>query len=75
MALYIKTDVTQESIHVGNMFPLNRINYVEEIQADGHELEWILSNVSGIPLPLKTVSIVRWYGDDAKFITYLFGRS
>lgn len=41
---------------------------VDEVTADGHELEFILENIQGIPCPKKPLRMVTWYGDDAKFI-------
>lgn len=49
--------------------------HVEFIQVDGHELEYIqdrfINNGNGIatiPSINEFVKIMRWYGDDAKFI-------
>lgn len=39
---------------------------VIEVQADGDELDWVKSNITGIPFNKNTVQ--SWYGDIAKFI-------
>ncbi len=39
---------------------------VVKVQADGHELEYIKANFSGIPM--ANCRVVRWTGDMAKFI-------
>lgn len=59
--------------HVGEP-PINSLaSNIKFVQADGDELEKILSLVKGIPTTTKAVQ--RWYGDDAKFIHFsLFGQ-
>jgi hypothetical protein len=48
---------------------LDSISLVKEVQADGHELEWIQENISGIPFCKPEVKRVQcWYGEHAKFI-------
>jgi hypothetical protein len=48
---------------------LDSISLVKEVQADGHELEWIGDNISGIPFCKPEVKRVQcWFGDHAKFI-------
>jgi hypothetical protein len=37
------------------------------IQADGHELDFILANFTNLPYP-KGRRVVRWYGETARFI-------
>ena len=39
---------------------------VEDVQADGDELDRIKKHFTN--LPMTTARVVRWYGDDAKFI-------
>lgn len=68
MGLFISTDITEQSFHLGMKFPRERVKYVEQVQADGYELQWIMSNLSGLPFPIEPVRIVTWYGDHAKFI-------
>lgn len=46
---------------------LGVVNLVAEVQADGHELEWIQKNITGIPQCMLT-RVQTWFGDDAKFI-------
>lgn len=53
--------VPQRPSHDGLRF--DRIAYV---QADGHELERIRATMTN--LPMSTAQVVRWYGDDARFI-------
>lgn len=67
--------------HIGNKKPIDVIDMeclgqkyqetadfsdVIEIQADGHELEHIQANFSGIPMSTKRV--VNWKGEIAQFI-------
>jgi len=88
--LYIITKAGQEGWHIGDhkkeMAWYKGLNpqYVEEIQADGDELELILSTCgNSIPVALKNTQIKtsmgkrttktpkrvqNWYGDHAKFI-------
>ena len=55
--------------HVGSEITRKfRINNIVEVQADGHELEWIRKNVSGIPM--HSGRIVNWFGSDAQFVFY-----
>lgn len=55
--------------HVGDKIPAS-IQHGEDtcrlLQADGHELEWIKANISGIPMSKNPV--VSWTGDFAQFI-------
>lgn len=55
--------------HVGEPFPCPKsiIGNIEEIQADGDELETIKTNITGIPWARR--SVISWFGDDAKFIS------
>lgn len=43
------------------------IKNVEEIQADGGELDLILRVCQNIPV-VTTTNVMRWFGDDARFI-------
>lgn len=55
--------------HIPNLGSFGNIepSDIVEIQADGHELEHILTNIKGIrTAPNKRV--VRWFGDEARFI-------
>lgn len=65
--LYIDTIAGNlpENVHVGQAIGTraSRINYV---QASGDELEYIRHRYRNIPM--VTSKVVRWYGDDAKFI-------
>lgn len=77
--MYIVSDITdsygnqttvEETWYVGNKITpsLKRaIRDVLEVQADGDELMHILKNFSGIPQH-NTRRVVRWFGDDARFI-------
>ena len=59
------------SWHIGEIINLDEIQDVTEVQADGHELEWVLENISNIPIWNKnsaSKSVLNWYGDHAKFI-------
>lgn len=55
--------------HIGERNPVEyqEIRQVVEVQADGDELEYILKHFKGIPT-VDNCSVVRWFGDDAKFI-------
>ena len=46
-----------------------RANEVVAVQADGDELEFVLSNFGNLPRTLPVDRrVMRWYGDHAKFI-------
>lgn len=69
MALYITfEDNSGTNWHIGEKNPVEygKVNFVREVQADGHELDHIHGNFSRIPEANKRV--VRWFGDHAKFI-------
>lgn len=55
--------------HKGETLPVTReqIVYVQEVQADGAELELILYKFQNLPW-VRAKSVQRWYGDLAKFI-------
>ena len=58
------------SWHVGTFAPPTHdgvdVHEVVSVSADGHELEKIRAEITGIPMSKKR--LVTWYGDDAKFI-------
>lgn len=58
---------TSKAWHVGSPRPLVHINDVDSVQADGDELQYIMDNFSSLPM-VKGRWVVRWHGDDAKFI-------
>ena len=66
MPLIVTTSKYEETFHVGDKIPRWYSSEVKEIQANGDELEHILSKNNNIPTSSKRV--VRWYGDHAKFI-------
>lgn len=52
-------------------FPSSNVEFVVEVQADGHELELILFRYPGLPHVLRDIpgsKVQRWFGDQAKFI-------
>ena len=51
--------------HVGEAMPKFEISKVVEVQADGHELEFIKFRFE---VPYMCGKIIIWYGDFAKFI-------
>ncbi len=55
--------------HVGEKNPINRksIAMINEVQADGDELDYIYTHIPNLPAFPERKS-VRWFGDDAKFI-------
>ena len=60
-----------QELHVGEAFTcrtrgINIWEDVTEIQADGHELEWIRRNFAN--LPCSHFRVCNWYGDHAKLI-------
>lgn len=71
-------DVTESTWHVGEKFPIlyHGIRRVQEIQADGDELNAITRRLEGIPYSLRTAvdgnfshsRVQRWFGDFAKQI-------
>jgi hypothetical protein len=71
MALYIiQKNKEAISCHVNKhgkvMVPDMQLDAIEEIQADGHELDYIKNNFSGIPMCNKR--LVIWRGPFAEFI-------
>jgi hypothetical protein len=67
-------DLISTGWHVGQPNPINfhNVNKVVEVQADGDELLFIATQFRNIPMALKP-SVVRWFGDDAKFIAANLG--
>lgn len=68
----IHLGVTEEfSWHVGSPEfadgKFNSSEYFVEVQADGHELEYILQNFTGL-LIRKDRRVITWSGDAAEFI-------
>ena len=53
--------------HVGGGRPGVNLEQVEEIQADGDELEHIKQNFTNFPMA-NHVRVVRWRGEHARFI-------
>lgn len=54
--------------HVGEVFPIFPVDVLDAIvmvQADGHELEHIYEKTNWVRIPRP---VVKWFGDDAKFI-------
>lgn len=59
------------SWHVGQGNPVayNEVADVEEVQADGDELQHIQDMfLKTAPLPMPRNRVVRWFGDHAKLI-------
>lgn len=53
--------------HTGEKIYLPPQSEVVEVQADGHELEWIKENFNNIPYH-KLNRVQNWSGDMARFI-------
>jgi len=71
MALDILINGKYKSWHVGEKNPVayNEVQDVEEVQADGDELEHIKDMfLNQMPLPTPRNRVVRWFGDHAKLI-------
>ncbi len=69
--LYVELkDGTELQWHTGEKIRLlaENISDVVEVQADGHELEWVETHTKNIPLAVGSLSVHRWFGDHAKFI-------
>lgn len=74
MLYIINKDNSQKTWHVGESFNVNEgiqvfLNNVVEIQADGDELNFIVTNMVNLTYP--KLRVVTWYGDVAKQITWL----
>jgi hypothetical protein len=52
-------------LHIGDEFNFNPLR-VDEVQADGDELEYIRNEFSN--LRMSRGRVVTWFGDDARFI-------
>lgn len=64
-------------LHVGTSLPMLVNEELIEIQADCDELDFILRNFKYIPLAWEerggqksVVSVMKWFGDTAKFIYF-----
>ena len=68
VAININGKKMEKSWHVGES-PISSefIDYIEVIQADCDELEYIFKKFSNIPY-VSNKRVVRWFGDHAKFI-------
>lgn len=75
MFIVVLNDGQEISFHIGTKKPeiwqpkdqTKSKRFVTEIQADCDELKHILVNFANLPF-LPDRSVVRWFGDDAKFI-------
>ena len=65
MIYFVTANGVESTTHVHCPCPVKPED-VTEVQADGDELELIRNEMSGIPM--SRGRIVRWFGDDAKFI-------
>jgi len=72
MAFYVVTNNAEHLLHLGEMFQKDQfdIHDIIEVQACGHELDYVNEHLSGIPKSKKRVC--NWFGDDAKFIASQF---
>ena len=43
---------------------------IDYVQADGDELDYVLNTFIYLPRPLTGKPVVKWFGDDAKFIYF-----
>lgn len=50
-----------------NFFTPENIAEIVEVQLDGHELEYVRQDMTGIPMH-KNKRVQKFYGDHAKFI-------
>lgn len=60
------TSHAEHGWHLGEARPKVNVDQVDYIQADGHELEWIIER--WIRLPYFSGGVSTWYGDTAKMI-------
>ena len=68
--LYVVTNKHERTWHYGEPKPkINDDETVLEVQADNDELEHIREKFPLVPYP-KNNSVVRWFGDMAKFIAH-----
>ena len=70
MYIIFRNDQEKE-FHVGDkiprLFTKDLISLVEEVQADGDELQYILESFNNLP-KAGFRRVQRWFGDNAKFI-------
>jgi hypothetical protein len=66
--MYIVTNSTETVWHVGQWRPTVPSLPVTEIQVDGHELEWVRKNVTGLGVPTGSPQVQTWRGADARKI-------
>lgn len=59
-------DHSVKDLHLGSATERSRAPFVSAVQAEGDELEAIRYQFPGLVIPKH--AIVRWYGDQAKFI-------
>jgi len=70
MAAYFITEDGREKVrHIQdtNFFESDEIHTIVEVQLDGHELEYVRQDMTGIPMH-KDRRVQKFYGDHAKFI-------
>lgn len=70
MALYVThSNGVVGEFHVGKKVEYARrdLMLVEEVQADGHELDWIMHWFND-SIPCHKGRVMSWYGDTAKMI-------
>lgn len=66
--MYIVTNSgMDEQWHIGERRPDITPSHVTEVQADGDELTYIGERFTNLPVD-RLGSVVRWFGDHAKFI-------
>ena len=65
--LFIETNKKEYTWHVGYQLPeLGEDESVNLIQADGHELAFVLEKFRNLPYTNR--SVIVWTGDNARFI-------
>ncbi|RUP37969.1 MAG: hypothetical protein EKK63_13765 [Acinetobacter sp.] len=70
MAAYFTNKEGQDIVrYIGdkNAFDPSDIAEIVEVQLDGHELEYVCQEMTGIPMH-KNKRVQKFYGDHAKFI-------
>lgn len=71
MALFVTTGKNKiTTVYIGYLY-IPDGDPIIEVQANGHELEYIRNTMSNIPM-VTNKKVVRWYGDHAKFIANNF---
>lgn len=74
MSLHVKTTTRELEIHAGETWPYLAFGEkIEEVQADGDELELIRQYLI-MPVP-PSLRVVRWFGDTAQYIFYNLGNA